>query len=110
VGGELAQQALRSLAWHGRYLVVGFAAGDIPAFPANLALLKEASIVGVFWGEWSRRNPRDSAQNMRELAHWVEKGKLQPRVSAAYPLQNFAEAFAEISGRKAMGKIVLTMA
>jgi NADPH2:quinone reductase len=109
VGGELAQQALRALAWHGRYLVIGFASGDIPAFPANIALLKEASIIGVWWGTWAQHNPADSMQNMAELAAMVAVGKLTPRVTETYPLEQYAEAFACLENRKARGKVVLTM-
>ena len=110
VGGELAQLALRSLAWHGRYLVIGFACGQIPDFPANLALLKEASIIGVWWGTWASRNPHDSLQNMVELAAMVDSGQLVPRVTEQYPLERFTDAFAAITGRRAKGKVVLTMA
>jgi NADPH2:quinone reductase len=109
VGGELAQMALRSLAWHGRYLVIGFACGEIPDFPANIALLKEASITGVWWGTWSSHNPGDSLQNMAELAAMVEAGKLNPRVTESYPLERFADAFAAITARRARGKVILTM-
>lgn len=109
VGGELAQMALRSLAWHGRYLVIGFACGEIPDFPANIALLKEASIIGVWWGTWSNHNPGDSLQNMAELAAMVEAGKLNPRVTESYPLERFADAFAAITARRARGKVILTM-
>ncbi len=109
VGGELAQMALRSLAWHGRYLVIGFACGEIPDFPANIALLKEASIIGVWWGTWSSHNPGDSLQNMAELAAMVEAGKLNPRVTESYPLERFADAFAAITARRARGKVILTM-
>jgi NADPH2:quinone reductase len=108
VGGELAQMALRSLAWHGRYLVIGFACGDIPSFPANIALLKEASIIGVWWGTWSSHNPGDSLQNMMELAAMVSQGKLNPRVTESYPLDQFVDAFAAITERRARGKVVLT--
>jgi NADPH2:quinone reductase len=110
VGGELAQMALRSLAWHGRYLVIGFACGEIPSFPANVTLLKEASIIGVWWGTWASRNPDESLQNMVELAAMVEDGRLTPRVSESYPLAAYADAFAAITGRRARGKVVLTMA
>ena len=109
VGGELAQQALRSLAWQGRYLVIGFACGDIPQFPANIALLKEASITGVWWGTWAKHNPRDSFNNMMELAAMVRDGKLKPRVTETYPLEKFVAAFRALTGRKAKGKVVLTM-
>ena len=109
VGGELAQQALRSLAWHGRYLVIGFACGEIPNFPANIALLKEASIIGVWWGTWGNHNPGDSLQNMMELATMVGAGKLNPRVTESFPLDHFTDAFAAITERRARGKVVLTM-
>jgi NADPH2:quinone reductase len=109
VGGELAQQALRATAWHGRYLVVGFASGEIPKFPANLPLLKEASIVGVWWGTWSAKNPRDQMQNLQEMAAMIGKGRLNPKVTAEYSLEQFREAFRSISERKVKGKIVFTM-
>jgi NADPH2:quinone reductase len=101
--------ALRSLAWHGRYLVIGFACGEIPDFPANIALLKEASIIGVWWGTWSNHNPGESLQNMVELAAMVESGKLKPRVTESYPLEHYADAFSAITERRARGKVVLTM-
>jgi NADPH2:quinone reductase len=110
VGGELAQMALRSLAWHGRYLVIGFAGGQIPEFPANIALLKEASIIGVWWGTWAARNPKESLQNMAELAAMVDERRLLPRVTERYDLERFADAFAAITNRRARGKVVLTMA
>jgi len=109
VGGELAQQALRSLAWHGRYLVIGFACGDIPSLPANIALLKEASIIGVWWGTWASRNPADSKRNMLELAAMVEEGKIRPRVTETYSLDRFEDAFACITERRARGKVILTL-
>jgi len=108
VGGELAQMALRSLAWHGRYLVIGFACGDIPEFPANIALLKEASIIGVWWGTWSNHNPGESLQNMVELAAMVDNGKLKPRVTETYSLEHYVDAFSTITERRARGKVVLT--
>jgi NADPH2:quinone reductase len=110
VGGELAQMALRSLAWHGRYLVIGFACGQIPEFPANIALLKEASIIGVWWGTWAARNPKESLQNMAELAAMVDDRRLVPRVTERYELERYADAFAAITDRRARGKVVLTMA
>ena len=109
VGGDLAQQAYRSLAWHGRYLVIGFASGAIPDFAANIALLKEASVIGVWWGTWAMRNPRLARRNMAELSALVADGKLRPRVTQTYPLDRFADAFAAITERRAQGKIVLTM-
>jgi NADPH2:quinone reductase len=109
VGGETALQAFKSLAWNGRYLVIGFASGAIPDFPANLALLKAARIIGVWWGTWSERNPEASVRNMAELVAMVENGQLNPRVTGIYPLDDFASAFAAIMERRARGKIVLTM-
>ena len=109
VGGDLAQQALRSLAWHGRYLVVGFACGDIPQIPANIALLKEACITGVWWGTWAERHPADAQLNMMELAAMVQDDSLKPRVTETYPLEQYAAAFAAITKRRAKGKVVLRM-
>ena len=109
VGGDLAQQALRSLAWQGRHLVVGFASGEIPKFPANIALLKEAEIVGVWWGTWAKRNPLRQIENMQELAKLVATGKIHPQVTESFALDNFAKAFEVITERRALGKVVLTM-
>jgi NADPH2:quinone reductase len=109
VGGEMAQQALRSLAWHGRYLVIGFASGDIPQMPANIVLLKEASIIGVWWGTWAANHPQDALNNMKELATMVQENKLQPRVTETYPFEQYLAAFAAITKRTAKGKVVLTM-
>ena len=109
VGGELAAQAFRATAWHGRYLVIGFAAGDIPRFPANIALLKEASIIGVWWGTWAAKNPRLQVENMLEVAQWVSAGKVTPRVTESYSLDEFAKAFAAITERRALGKVTLRM-
>jgi NADPH2:quinone reductase len=108
VGGDLAQQALRSLAWHGRHLVIGFASGDIPAFPANIALLKEASVIGVWWGTWCAHNPKLAEENMAKLLDMVASGQLKPRVTESYPLERYADAFSAITGRRARGKVVLT--
>ncbi|MEM8817797.1 MAG: NADPH:quinone oxidoreductase family protein [Pseudomonadota bacterium] len=107
VGGELAQAALRATAWHGRYLVIGFASGDIPALPANLALLKEASIVGVWWGTWAARHPELQLDNMRFLAGLLADGKIRPRVTESYPLDEFRAAFAALGERRAQGKVIL---
>jgi NADPH2:quinone reductase len=109
VGGELAQQALRATAWHGRYLVIGFASGDIPNFPANLALLKEAKIIGVFWGAWAARNPALQMSNIREMSELIAAGKISPRVTETFPLERFLDAFKSITERRAKGKVVLTM-
>lgn len=109
VGGELAQQALRALAWHGRYLVIGFASGDIPKFPANIALLKEASIIGIWWGTWLVKHPAESEQNMKELFAMVHKGILKPRVTESWPLESFLDAFNSLAKRTARGKVILTL-
>lgn len=109
VGGELAQQALRATAWHGRYLVIGFASGGIPEFPANIALLKEASIVGVWWGTWMARNPELQIRNMQELVALLGDGKINPTVTESWALEDFVEAFRAITERRARGKVVLRM-
>jgi len=107
VGGEQSQQALRTLAWHGRHLIVGFASGDIPQLPANIALLKEASIMGVWWGTWAAKNPGLQIQNMSELAALVSSGILKPDVTETFPLDEFEKAFKTISERRALGKVIL---
>jgi NADPH:quinone reductase len=109
VGGDFAEPALRSIAWEGRYLVVGFAAGEIPEIPLNLALLKGCQIVGVFWGAFAARDPKGNAANISKLLGWVKDGTLKPLVSATYPLEEATEALRQISERKAQGKIVLTV-
>ena len=109
VGGELAEQALRATGWHGRYLVVGFASGEIPKLPANLALLKEASIVGVWWGTWAARHTDKMLQNMQELDAMVQDGRLRPRFSESFALDDFADAFRVIMERRVLGKVVLTI-
>jgi len=109
VGGDLAQHALRALAWHGRYLVVGFASGDIPSFPANIALLKEAHIVGVWWGTWAAKNPALQIQNMAEISALLADGKLRPTVTELFPLEDFEKAFQLITERRALGKVVMSL-
>ena len=108
VGGDLAQEALRATAWHGRYLVIGFACGDIPKFPANIVLLKEASIQGVWYGTWAARNPKIHTQNIKELTQLIIDGKLQPRVTEQYSLEDYIKAFSAIIERRAQGKVVLS--
>lgn len=108
VGGELSEQALRATAWHGRYLVIGFASGDIPKFPANLMLLKEARIVGVWFGPWAARHTDELLSNMQELEALVSDGKLRPRVTKAFALDDFVGAFRLITERRILGKVVLT--
>ncbi|MCP4299876.1 MAG: NADPH:quinone oxidoreductase family protein [Gammaproteobacteria bacterium] len=109
VGGELAEQAFRATAWHGRYLVIGFACGDIPKFAANIALLKEASIIGVWWGTWASKNPKLQIENMIEMAVLIADGTLKPRVTESYSLDDFADAFRAITERRALGKVTLRM-
>jgi len=109
VGGALAEQALRSLAWHGRYIVVGFASGEIPKFPANLVLLKEASIVGTWWGTWATTHTDEMLVNMRELEAMVVAGRLHPRHPQVFEFEDFARAFDLITTRRARGKIVLKL-
>ena len=107
VGGRYAEPALRSLGWEGRYLVVGFAAGDIPKVPLNLVLLKSCDIRGVLWGAWTMRDPKGQAALMKEIAAWCAEGKLSAHVHAAYPLSETTAALKAIAERKVMGKIVL---
>ena len=109
VGGSYTEPALRSLAWRGRLLVVGFAAGEIPRIPLNLALLKGCSIVGVFWGDFARREPKLFAESVRRLGEWYREGKLKPHISATFPLDQAAEALKLMAARKVKGKVVLTM-
>jgi NADPH2:quinone reductase len=107
VGGPYTEPAFRSIAWRGRHLVIGFAAGDIPKLPLNLALLKGASVVGVFWGDFTRREPKVFAESARQLARWYAEGKLKPHVSATFPLAKAAEAMNLLASRKAKGKVVI---
>jgi NADPH:quinone reductase len=107
VGGTYAEPALRSLGWEGRYLVVGFAAGDIPKIPLNLVLLKSCDIRGVLWGSWTVRDPKGQLALMKDIAAWCAEGKLSAHVHAAYPLAETAAALKAIAERKVMGKIVL---
>ncbi len=107
VGGDLAEPAFRSIAWRGRYLVVGFAAGPIPALPFNLALLKGASIVGVFWGDYSRREPKNNAAMMAQLAQWYAQGKIKPVIDRTMPMADLKAAYAHMGSRGVMGKLVM---
>ena len=109
VGGEFTEQAYRSIAWGGRYLVIGFAAGDIPKLPLNLPLLKAGDILGIYWGGWATRDPKGNMQNFSELLGFVQEGRLQPLTTEVYPLEDFLQAFTMIGERRARGKVVLTM-
>lgn len=107
VGGAYTEAALRSCAWRGRLLVVGFANGEIPRIPLNLALLKGCSIVGVFWGEYVKREPKGIAADLRTLFGWVAEGKLRPLVSATYPLARGGEAIRALMDRRVSGKLII---
>lgn len=107
VGGRFAEPAFRSLAWRGRHLVIGFAAGDIPNLPFNLALLKGASLVGVFWGEFVRREPERHRQGMAELLGWIAEGRVRPLVSRTYALAEAPQALRDLAERRATGKVVV---
>jgi len=107
VGGDLAEPVFRSIAWRGRYLVVGFAQGAIPALPLNLALLKGASIVGVFWGDFARREPKAHAQALAELARWYAEGKVKPVIDRRLPMRELPAAYALMGSRTVRGKLVM---
>ena len=107
VGGAFAEPAFRSIAWRGRYLVVGFAAGPIPSLPLNLALLKGASIVGVFWGDYAKREPEANKAMMGELAQWYASGKVKPVIDRTMPMAELKAAYAHMGSRGVMGKLVM---
>ena len=107
VGGSYSEPALRSMAWKGRFLVVGFAGGEIPRIPLNLTLLKGCSIVGVFWGAFTEREPQRNQENLKELMNWLSQGILKPHISATYPLERAADALYDMLNRKVLGKAVL---
>ena len=109
MGGALAEQSIRSLAWNGRYLVIGFASGEIPRIPLNLTLLKGVAIMGVYWGGWLGQdtvNPRKDFQALLEL---VATGKLNPRIEQVFPLEDYVEAFNCLTQRRARGKVVFNL-
>ena len=107
IGGDYAEPALRSIAWEGKYLVVGFAAGDIPKIPLNLALLKERSIVGVYWGDSVSHHPDEHAANVRQLLAWLAAGTFRPHVSERVPLAGVPAAMQRMTERKVIGKVVV---
>jgi NADPH2:quinone reductase len=108
VGGPYAEPALRSVGWRGRFLVIGFASGDIPKMPLNLPLVKGSSIVGVYWGDFTRREPQRFAESMQQLGRWYAEGRLKPHVSATFPLERASEALTLMANRQVKGKVVLT--
>ncbi|MET0969594.1 MAG: NADPH:quinone oxidoreductase family protein [Tardiphaga sp.] len=107
VGGKYAEAALRAIAWEGRFLVIGFAAGDIPKMPLNLALLKGCDIRGVFWGAWARLNPDKNRTNLEKLVAWAAEGKISSHVDRTFPLAHTPDALKVLAGRQAMGKVIL---
>ncbi len=106
IGGDLFDQCMRCINWEGRVLVIGFVQG-IPKVPTNLTLLKGSSVVGVFFGEWTRRDPAGADQNLAELQQMFEAGTLRPLVGGTYPLENFADALEDLWERRAVGKLVV---
>lgn len=107
VGGAYAEAALRAVAWEGRFLVIGFAAGEIPKIPLNLALLKGCDIRGVFWGAWAKQNPDKNRANLQKLVQWTADGKISSHVDRTFPLAQTADALNVLAGRQAMGKVIL---
>jgi NADPH2:quinone reductase len=107
VGGDLAEPVFRSIAWRGRYLVVGFAQGTIPSLPLNLPLLKGAALIGVFWGDFVRREPKANAAAMMELARWYAEGKVKPAIDTRLPMSEIRAAYARMATRQVHGKVVL---
>lgn len=107
VGGNYSEAALRGMAWGGRFLVIGFTAGEIPRIPLNLTLLKGCSIVGVFWGSFTARDPKRNQEHLQELLTWFVTGKIKPLISATYPLSRAADALNDMMNRKVKGKVVL---
>ncbi|RZI40564.1 NADPH:quinone oxidoreductase family protein [Herbaspirillum sp. HC18] len=107
VGGDYAEPAFRSIAWRGRYLIIGFANGEIPKLPLNLPLLKGASLVGVFWGEFARREPKANLAAMKQLMGWMAEGKIRPHISGRYALADTPQALNDMAARKVTGKVVI---
>jgi NADPH:quinone reductase len=109
VGGAFAEAALRAIAWEGRFLVVGFAAGDIPKLPLNLVLLKSCDVRGVYWGQWTERDPHGDRNNLAQLMRWCADDKLSAHIHAVFPLSETAQALKAIADRKVMGKVILRL-
>jgi NADPH2:quinone reductase len=109
VGGRFAEPAFRSVTWRGRFVVVGFAAGEIPRIPLNLALLKGSAIVGSSLGGWMRREPERFAASMQQLLRWYAEGRIRPHIDRTFPLERAAEAIAYMAGRQVKGKVVVTI-
>jgi NADPH2:quinone reductase len=107
VGGRFAEPAFRSIAWRGRYLVIGFADGNVPALPLNLPLLKGASLVGVFWGEFAKREPQRNAEGLREVLGWIASGAIRPHISRSYTLAQAPQALADMAARRVTGKVIV---
>jgi NADPH2:quinone reductase len=107
VGGDFTEPAFRSIAWRGRYLVVGFASGPIPTLPLNLPLLKGASIVGVFWGDFAKREPKANAAMMMELGQWYGQGKIKPVIDRTMPMAELKAAYSRMGSRQVTGKLVM---
>lgn len=109
VGGDYSEPAIRAMNWEGRFLVIGFAAGEIPRIPLNLTLLKSCDVLGVFWGAFTARDPKRNQEHLAEIARWVAEGKIKPYISARFPLERGGEAIRMLADRKALGKVVVTM-
>ena len=109
VGGPYSEPALRLIAWNGRYLVIGFASGDIPKIPLNIVLLKNCSIMGVFFGEFSRRFPEDNQKNISHLMQWLQDGKVKPHIHVRYRLEDAAKALRDLMERKVVGKVIVEL-
>jgi NADPH2:quinone reductase len=107
IGGTQGEAALRGMDWGGRFLVIGFAAGDMPKLPLNLVLLRSYDVLGVYWGAWTERNPAGRRANMAQILAWCAEGKLSPHVQAVYPLREAAAALQAIAAGQAMGKVIL---
>ena len=107
VGGPHTEPAMRALGWRGRLLVIGFAAGEIPKLPLNLALLKERQVLGVYWGDWTRREPAAHAKNKEQLVAWMREGRARPAITERISLEGVADALERMSGRRVLGKVVV---